>query len=1132
MAKTLQTSLAATAARQVQRRIRNRGAEYFRRQKVEIEYGDSKTMSATVYGSERYDVQLAYAPDSQAVVASCTCPYFHDHADICKHIWATLLTCDSYRLLENARQADWFTLLPDAEAVGEVGDLLDQDDLNEIAGTLPPGSTDRSRRTHSGRRHQRRQQRQKEDPKKLWNAQISALRQIMTPQPTYESHTWPANRQLLYVIEADESRASGGLTVSVMYQQLKRDGKWGVPKTQRIYEQVIEALPDPADRQVCALLSGPNNAAYGWYGSYYHRSGSQYVLTGDLYRTMLPMMCATGRCVLRPVGKQDKLTPLQWDGGEPWQLWLKVEPVKKPAGYLIGGSLRRGDEQMALTDPLLIVSSGLIFTEGQVAPMQSGAFAWLGLFSQQNPIHAPLDQGDELLETILSLPHLPRLELPESLAFERVTETPRPYLHIRMAEDGATADQLVGEYAFEYAGIIVGAGDERAHLFDRDSRRLIERDVAAEHAAELHLRQLGFKALAQYRRENDQQLGLAPSRLSKVVAQLLKDDWHVEAEGKLYRTAGSFDIEVQSGIDWFELHGELAFGETSAKLPDLLKAIQRGETTVQLDDGTFGVLPEQWLNKYGMLAGLGEADGDHMRFSPTQVGLLDALLATMPEARWDEQSLAARDRLRTFEGVEPRRPPGQFEGQLREYQCDGLGWLYFLQDFGFGGCLADDMGLGKTVQVLAMLESQRIEQGETGGQAQSNGRRPTLVVAPKSVVFNWKAEAARFTPKLRVLDHTGLDRCKDGANFDEHDLIITTYGTLRRDAAMLKDRPFSYVILDEAQAIKNPKTASAKAARLLQARHRLALTGTPIENHLGDLWSLFEFLNPGMLGTASIFDKVSRASAGAGEDGLRPVLGRVLRPFLLRRTKQQVAKDLPEKLEQTQYCDLPAKQRKQYDELREYYRRSLLPKIDDKGMNKSKIQILEALLRLRQAACHPGLIDESKAAQPCAKLDALLPQLAEVVDEGHKALVFSQFTSMLAIVRKRLDAEKITYEYLDGRTRKRGQKIERFQNDPDCKLFLISLKAGGLGLNLTAAEYVFLLDPWWNPAVEAQAIDRAHRIGQTRRVFAYRLIARDTVEEKVLELQQSKRELADAIISQDNSLIRTLKREDLELLLS
>ncbi|HVG22159.1 MAG TPA: DEAD/DEAH box helicase, partial [Blastocatellia bacterium] len=649
---------------------------------------------------------------------------------------------------------------------------------------------------------------------------------------------------------------------------------------------------------------------------------------------------------------------------------------------------------------------------------------------------------------------------------------------------------------------------------------------------------------------------LAPANLPRVVRVLVKEGWHVEAEGKLYRQPGEFKIEVTSGIDWFELHGKVGFGEMAASFPELLAALKRGDSTVALGDGTFGLLPEEWLKKYGLLAGLGVAEGDHLRFTRSQVGLLDALLASQPEASFDATFARTRDELQRFAGVKAVDPPAGFVGQLRGYQREGLGWLYFLQQFGFGGCLADDMGLGKTIEALALLESRRELRasnasngaargqgdaeptGKSGKGARARKRNaaprampPSLVVVPKSLVFNWKQEAARFTPDLRVLDHTGAERSKTCDHFYDYDLVITTYGTLRRDAIQFKDFQFDYVILDEAQAIKNASTEASKAARLLRGDYKLALSGTPVENHLGELWSLFDFLNPGLLGAASAF-KLNGTAARNPDEHTRGLLARALRPFILRRTKEQVAKDLPQKVEQTIYCEMGSAQRKQYGELRDHYRAALLGLVDERGINRAKIQILEALLRLRQAACHPGLIDRSQFGEPCAKLDVLLPQLTEVAEEKHKALVFSQFTSLLAIVRDRLDKDKIAYEYLDGRTRDRQSKVERFQNDPDCRIFLVSLKAGGLGLNLTAAEYVFLLDPWWNPAVEAQAIDRAHRIGQTRRVFAYRLIARDTVEEKVLELQNTKRDLANAIINADNSLIRSLAREDLELLLS
>jgi SNF2 family DNA or RNA helicase len=513
--------------------------------------------------------------------------------------------------------------------------------------------------------------------------------------------------------------------------------------------------------------------------------------------------------------------------------------------------------------------------------------------------------------------------------------------------------------------------------------------------------------------------------------------------------------------------------------------------------------------------------------------LLDALLTAQPEARCDALFTQLRDELRSFAGIQALEPPAGFRGELRPYQKDALGWFQFLRRFGFGGCLADDMGLGKTVQVLALLEARRglRERSSSEGVPPPSRVGPSLAVVPRSLIFNWKQEAARFAPQLRVLDHTGTSRVTDLGRFEDYDLVLTTYGTLRNDAVDFRDVRFDYLILDEAQAIKNADSVSAKSVRLLQADHRLALSGTPIENHLGELWSLFEFLNPGMLGTASVL-KMAHGAARNPDEETRKLLSRALRPFILRRTKEQVVRELPPKVEQTLHCDLDAPQRRLYDQLRDHYRATLLKQVQTDGVGRAQIRILEALLRLRQAAIHPGLLDKEQVSKSSAKLDVLLPRVLEVIEEGHKTLVFSQFTGMLAILRQHLERAGVPYEYLDGKTRDRQACVERFQTEPECKLFLISLKAGGVGLNLTAAQYVFLLDPWWNPAVEAQAIDRAHRIGQARQVFAYRLIARGTVEEKVLELQNTKRELADAIVGGNEGLMRNLRSEDLELLLS
>jgi superfamily II DNA or RNA helicase len=853
-----------------------------------------------------------------------------------------------------------------------------------------------------------------------------------------------------------------------------------------------------------------------------------------MQETLVPQMCQTGRCRLRRGPNEVEPRPLRWDTAGPWELWVDVARDEVSKKYHVTGGLRRGAERIDLSAPALLTSGGLVFGTDWVAPLQDfDAFEWVLLFRRHGPLTVPIGQKEDLLKEMFRLPRLPKLDLPEELRFEEISPVPKPRLKVRAPDRrNLDPDRLIAELSFEYEGELIPNTHDGRCLYQSNRRLVIHRDLEAERTAAALLADLGVRTTTYF--YEGPRLELAPRNLSRIVRALLEAGWQVEADGKLYRQPGAVKIEVNSGIDWFELHGSVAFGDTVAPLPELLAALRKGADSVRLGDGTFGVLPEEWLKKYGALAGLGTVENGHLRFSRSQVGLLDALLASQPGATCDAGFTRARDELHRFEGIDPINAPAGFVGKLRAYQRDGLGWLKFLERFGFGGCLADDMGLGKTVQVLALLESRRALRENGQGPMEGNGSGapgPSLVVVPKSLVFNWKQEAARFAPQLRILDHTGAARKKDTEHLTDFDVVITTYGTLRRDALLFKDVQFDYCILDEAQAIKNASTESSKAVRLLRGNHRLALSGTPVENHLGELWSLFEFLNPGMLGSASVF-RLGGAGARNPEPETRMLLARGLRPFILRRTKEQVAKDLPEKLEQTLYCDMDAHQRKRYDDLREHYKRSLLKRVDSVGLNQSKILVLEALLRLRQAACHPGLIDKEKSSEPSAKLDTLLAQLGEVLEEGHKALVFSQFTSLLSIVRDRLDKNSTPYEYLDGRTRNRAERVDRFQNDPDCKLFLISLKAGGLGLNLTAAEYVFLLDPWWNPAVEAQAIDRAHRIGQTERVFAYRLIARDTVEEKVLELQKTKRDLADAIINADNSLIRKLTRDDLELLLS
>ncbi len=1080
--------------------VQARGREYHASGAVAILRGREHSIRANVQGGRRYRVRIEWGHND--VSYDCTCPFFRENDAPCKHLWATLLQAEQENLLPN---------LSELEAMNPQGR-----DRNPAPKATPDAA----------------------QPTPPWKQQLSRLRVQMESAPPDEVIApWPVDRRIVYIVEQAAS-VEGGLTVQLGQERITREGRWERATGLTLSPQQISRLPEPTDRQILQMLFGVrSDESYPIDFDDEAQRPRRFVLPDSALDTTFRLICQTGRCRMRKLPPDDVPTALQWDDGGAWEFWLEIKTSPGGRNYVLDGSLRRGEERMDLAEPVIVLPGGLVFTNTRVAPLvHFGAFPLLRSLRDGLKLAAPLEQRDELMRTLFALPRLPKLEVPEEMRFEELRPTPQPRILIRKPSRGGWEDdRLVAELSFDYAGQVIPAREPAHSIVAPDAPRVLFRDGPRESAAAGRLLALGFREEFSYASASGP-LRLAPSRLPKVVQQLTAEGWLVEAEGKLYRQPGELRLQVSSGIDWFELHGSVQFGEHSASLPELLKAMQRGENSIRLDDGTVGLLPDEWLQRYASLVGMGEAVDEHLRFSKRQIGFLDALLSAMPESRFDETFARARDELMRFEGVEALDEPAGFVGELRGYQREGLGWMAFLRRFGFGGCLADDMGLGKTVQVLALLEARRQirASAEGNGDAPAHADRPSgpsLVVAPRSLVFNWIQEAARFTPALRVLDHTSADRSKDAAHFENYDVVLTTYGTLRRDAGYFRDITFDYVVLDEAQAIKNAASESAKATRLLRASHRLALSGTPVQNHLGELWSLFEFLNPGMMGSASVFRDVG-ATSGKEDPASRSLLGKALRPFILRRTKEQVARDLPAKFEQTLFCELEPPQRKLYDELRDHYRATLFDRIAREGINKAKIHVLEALLRLRQAACHPGLIDKSRANEGSAKVDTLLMQIEEVIDEDHKVLVFSQFTSLLALVRQRLDASKTVYEYLDGKTRDRQQRVERFQNDPDCKLFLISLKAGGLGLNLTAAEYVYLLDPWWNPAVEAQAIDRAHRIGQTRQVFAYRLIAKDTVEEKVLQLQQTKRDLADAILSADNSLIRDLGREDLELLLS
>jgi non-specific serine/threonine protein kinase len=584
-------------------------------------------------------------------------------------------------------------------------------------------------------------------------------------------------------------------------------------------------------------------------------------------------------------------------------------------------------------------------------------------------------------------------------------------------------------------------------------------------------------------------------------------------------------IQISNGIDWFDAKVEIVFGDQRVSIEDIKKALTQKQQFVQLGDGTLGILPDEWLKKYSLLFKVGEGKQNQLRLSKYHLSIIDELHNEIDETEVMIKLEEKYDRLRSFNRINEVDPPKDLAHILRPYQVAGYHWLNYLNEVGWGGILADDMGLGKTVQALSFMQLFKDQ----------NQNMTSLVVCPTTLMFNWENEIKKFTPKLSYMIHHGGDRKKNKKIFQDHDVIITTYGTLRSDIKFMLEAQFDYIVLDESQAIKNPQSKVTKAASLLHAKNRLCMSGTPLQNNTFDIYAQMNFLNPGMLGSVEYFrNEFATPIDKFGEKEHKEHLKKLLYPFILRRTKEQVAKDLPEKTETILFCEMEEEQRNIYDAYRNDYRDKILGVIKEQGIDKSQLTILQGLMKLRQICDSPAIIKEQ---EPLPNASVKLEELAREITENignHKALVFSQFLGMLALIKEKLVELGVKFEYFDGSTTalERERAIQSFQGDNEVRVFLISLKAGGVGLNLTAADYVYIVDPWWNPAVEQQAIDRTHRIGQTKNIFAYRMICKDTIEDKILQLQEKKKMLAKDLVSDDDGFVKTLTKDDVEYLFS
>jgi SNF2 family DNA or RNA helicase len=581
---------------------------------------------------------------------------------------------------------------------------------------------------------------------------------------------------------------------------------------------------------------------------------------------------------------------------------------------------------------------------------------------------------------------------------------------------------------------------------------------------------------------------------------------------------------LNSGEDWFEIDIQVQFGNYQIKTSDLKKAIVNKQKFIQLKNGTVGILPEEWLGRFEKYFRNGLVQDEKLKISKLRFNIIDELFENIDHEQILKEIADKKQRLKDIDQIEEVKVPRGIKAKLRSYQKEGLQWLHFLDSMKWGGILADDMGLGKTLQILSFLKLQL----KTKDQ-------PALIIVPTTLLFNWENEIYKFAPSLKAYYHYGITRDKSTDHFKNHHIVFTSYGVLVRDIEFLKDFQFSYAILDESQAIKNPLSQRYKAANLIKAKNKFAMTGTPIENSTFDLYAQMNFVNPGFLGDIKSFKEYySNKIDKDGDVMISGELQKLSKPFILRRTKEKVAPELPEKTEDILYCEMDKEQKSIYEAYRNEYREKILEKIETEGIGKSRLFILEGLLRLRQICDSPSLLNEPKIhSKQSVKIKELLGFISEKTGK-HKLLIFSQFVGMLQLIRNELDKHHIDYEYLDGKSsqQQRQSSVNHFQSNDAVRVFLVSLKAGGTGLNLTSADYVFLVDPWWNPAVEEQAIDRTHRIGQDKKVFAYRMICKDTIEEKIIKLQNKKKKIAEDIIQTDENIIKSLQEKDIRELFS
>ena len=990
-----------------------------------------------------------------------------------------------------------------------------------------------------------------------WLENLSATNKLDKPIINQENKTHSSLFHLIFILGLTSVSKELQLYVRVCKARKLKTGAYGVANEIPPYElDEYYANRFNATKEQLTLAKGIKNLPCVRD----YTSSQQHLLDDDIAELFLTKILKTKHCFF----ENDKGTPIK----QGFEREIQFNWKKKGQFLVPASQCEPKIDEFVSVNRLYYID----FEHHEIGLLTHPSMNHQQLIGFLQAPRIPLKQAEQISEQLLNLMPEADLPLPAKIEIETreiAQKTPKITLNIHVK----TIDSRIVHIAtlsFQYHDFPLKITTQEdinktPLIFIKDKVRYkIHRDLEIEKQAKIQLYQNQFfngQEIYSQLQLND--FILDPTQpLSEEVLQwdnlrsnifpkLIEAGWDIIFDDNFTLEVDYIDdwvaeIDESEGNDWFEM--TLGFelkGQKINLLPLLVKLLAENPDTQQLHQTLkqkshqlFQLSEQQWvqiptqrilmildtlIELYDTKPLNEEGNFEFSKYS----GLNYGDLLNDPKLKWKgaKQMQTLTKKIANFSGIRKRALPRGLKAELRDYQQVGFNWLNFLRDFQFNGVLADDMGLGKTVQTLTMLLSEK---------QKKRAKNPTLIIAPTSLMSNWRNEVEKFTPKLTVLTLQGAQRKEHFNKLLEFDLILTTYPLIRRDKAIYENQQFHYLILDEAQAIKNVKSQTSQIIYKLKANHRLCVTGTPIENHLGELWSMFHFLMPGYLGKHEQFNRLFRKPIEKEGNSARGIqLRKRTTPFMLRRTKDLVAKELPKKTEIIRSVPLSGKQRDLYETVRLAMDKKVRAEIKKKGLARSHITILDALLKLRQVCCDPKLVKLTKAknVKESAKLDLLMEMLPEMIEEGRKILLFSQFTSMLSIIRKELTQHKIKFSILTGQTRKREEAINAFQKG-DAKVFLISLKAGGVGLNLTAADTVIHYDPWWNPAVEQQATDRAYRIGQDKPVFVYKLIIEESVEEKIIVMQAKKQALADSLYGDKKQNKANFGKDDLMDLLA